>query len=52
MFQLQFQSKVLIQAPNPYLDFLIDLSFQGVNRIFVLPFENKDGRTAHKIFSS
>ena len=33
-----------IQAPNPYLDFLIDPSFQGVNRLFVLSFENKDDR--------
>ena len=40
-----YQSKVTIQAPNPYLDFLIDPSFQGVNRLFVLSFENKDDRT-------
>ena len=28
-----------------YLDFLIDLSFLGVNRLFVLSFEKKDDRT-------
>ena len=33
--------------PNPYLDFSIDLRFQGVNRLFVLSFENKNGRTVH-----
>ena len=31
--------------PNPYLHFLIEPSFQGVNRLFVLLFENKDDRT-------
>ena len=28
------QPKVSVQAPNPYLDFLINPSFQGVNRHF------------------
>ena len=41
----KYQPKVPAQAPNPYLDFLIDPSFQGVNRTFVLLFENKDDRT-------
>ena len=27
-------------AKKPYLDKLIDPSFQGVNRLFALPFEN------------
>ena len=31
--------------PNLYLDFAIDPNFQGVNRLFVLLFENKDNRT-------
>ena len=43
----KYQSKVSIQAPNPYLDFLIDPSFQGVNRLFVLSFEYKYDRTVH-----
>ena len=30
-----------------YLDKLIDPSFQGVNRLFVLPFENENNRTSH-----
>ena len=45
--QLKYQLKVSIQALNPYLDFLIDPSFQGVNKLFVLSFENKDERTVH-----
>ena len=35
----KYQSKVSIQAPSPYLDFLIDPSFQGVNKVFGLSFE-------------
>ena len=41
----KYQSKVTIQTPNPYLDYLIDPSFQGVNRRFVLSFENTTDRT-------
>ena len=37
--------QISIQPPNPYLDFLIDPSFQGVKKLFVLLFENKDDRT-------
>ena len=33
---------------NRYLDFLIDPSFQGVNRLFVLSFKDDDGRQSHK----
>ena len=33
--------------PNTYLDYLIDPSFQGVNRRFVLSFENTTDRTVH-----
>ena len=29
-----------MQAPNRYLDYLIDPNFQGVNRLSVLLFEN------------
>ena len=36
-----------LNAPNPYLDFLIDPSFQGVNRLFVLPFNANDSRIGH-----
>ena len=40
----KYQSKVTIQAPNPYID-QIDRSFQRVNILFVLLFENKDDIT-------
>ena len=43
----KYQSKVSIQASNPYLDYLIDPSFQGGNRLFVLSFENTRDRTVH-----
>ena len=36
-----------INIPNPYLDFLIDPNFQGVNRLFVLLFNALDNRTGH-----
>ena len=43
----QIKLKVSIQAPNPYLDYLIRPRFQGLNRLFVLSFENTTGRTLH-----
>ena len=43
----KYQSKVTIQEPNPYLGYLIDPSFQGVNKIFVLSFENDTDRSVH-----
>ena len=33
---------------NRYLDFLIDPSFRGVNRLFVLSFKDEDGRESYK----
>ena len=44
----KYQLKVRIQAPNSYLDYLIDLRYQGVNRLFILPFENTTGRTVQR----
>ena len=35
------------QAQNRYLDYLIDPSFQGVNRLFVLSFKHKYDRNVH-----
>ena len=40
------------KAQIQYLDYLVDPSFQGVNRLFVLSFEGNAVRTGHKIFSS
>ena len=44
----KYQSKVTIQVPNPYLDYLINPSFEGVNRLFVLSFENTADRIVHR----
>ena len=42
-----YQPRVSTKVSNAYLDFLINSSFQGVNRLFVLLFENKKDRTVH-----
>ena len=36
------------QVQNRYLDFFNDPSFQGVNRIFVLSFKEKDDQESEK----
>ena len=41
------QTKVSTEGLNQYLDFLIDPSFQRVNRLFVLLFENEVDRKVH-----
>ena len=43
----KYQAKVSTEGENQFLDFLIDPSFQGVNRLFVLSFENEDDRKVH-----
>ena len=40
----KYQSKITTQATNQYLDDLINPSFQGVNRLFVLSYENINDR--------
>ena len=40
----KYQPKVSKEAPNQHLDFLIDPSFQGVNRLFVLSFDTENDR--------
>ena len=42
-----YQFKLTKQTQNRYLDYLIDPSFQGVNRISVLSLENKNDRNIH-----
>ena len=44
----KYQTKVPTERQNQYLDFLVDPSFQGVNRIFVLPFANETQQTSYK----
>ena len=41
------QSDPKTDAQNQYINYLADPSFHEVNRLFVLPFENKNGRTSH-----
>ena len=36
----KYQLKISEERPNQYLDYLIDLSFQGLKRLLVLSFEN------------
>ena len=43
----EYQPKISMEKQNPHLDYLIDPRFQGVNRLFVLSFENYDDRKAH-----
>ena len=42
----KYLSKQELLAQNPNLNHLIESSFQGVNRLFVLAFENDDDRTS------
>ena len=43
----KYSSKPELLAQNPNLNQLVEPSFQGVNRLFVLAFEGDDNRTAH-----
>ena len=43
----KYQPKVSPDRQNQYLDFLTDPSFQGVNRLFLLSFENENNRKVH-----
>ena len=40
----KYESSVKTFAQNRYLNYLINPSFQGVNRLFALSFENEDDR--------
>ena len=45
----KYQSKIItIERQNQCLDYLIDQSFQGVNRLFILSFGKNDDRTGRK----
>ena len=46
VFKEQFTGST--EGVSKYLDFLIVPSFQGVNRRFVLPFENEEQRTSYR----
>ena len=44
------ESSVKTFAQNRYLNYLINPSFQGVNRFFVLSFENENDRRSHSTY--
>ena len=44
------QSKVSTEAQNQYLDYLIDLGFQGINRLLLLSLEDDTVRKGHTYF--
>ena len=46
----KYESNIKTFAQNRYLNHLINPSFQGVNRLFVLSFENEDDRTSHSTY--
>ena len=47
----KYLSKPELLAQNPNLNHLIEPSFQGVNRLFVLAFENDDHRISTKHYN-
>ena len=46
----KYESSIKTFAQNRYLNYVINPSFQGVNRLFVSPFENENGRTPHSTY--
>ena len=44
----KYLSRPELLGQNPYLNYLAEPSFQGVNRLFVLAFENDAQRTSNK----
>ena len=43
----KYHPKVTVEQQKRYLDFLINPSFQGVNKLFVLSFENNGDRRSY-----
>ena len=46
----KYESSIKTFAQNRYLNYLINPSFQGVNRLFVLSFENENDRRSHSSY--
>ena len=46
----KYQSSIKTYAQNRYSSHLDDSSFQGINRLFVLSFENENDRTSHSTY--
>ena len=47
----KYELKLTVQAQNQYLDSVINPSFQGVNRLFVLSFQNNGSRPSYTIYN-
>ena len=46
----KYESRPKTYAQNRYFNHLINPSFQGVNRLFVLSFKNENDRTLHSTY--
>ena len=46
----KYESSIKTFAQNRYLNYLINPTFQGVNRLFVLSIENENDRTSHSTY--
>ena len=46
----KYESNIKTFAQNRYLNHLINPIFQGVNRLFLLSFENENNRTLHSTY--
>ena len=46
----KYESSIKTFTRNRYLNYLVNPSFQGVNRRFVLSFENENDRTSHSTY--
>ena len=46
----KYELSIKTFAQNRYLNYLINPSFQGVNRLFVLSFENENDRVPHSTY--
>ena len=47
----KYELKLTVQEQNQYLDSVINPSFQRVNRLFVLSFQNNGSRTSYAIYN-
>ena len=46
----KYESNIKTFSQNRYLNRLVNPSFQGVNRLFVLSLENENDRTSHSTY--
>ena len=46
----KYEPNIKTYAQNRYLNHLINPNFQGVNRLFLLSFENENGKTSHSTY--